>query len=1105
MPALSLSLLGPVAITLDGQSLLPFRSVKVQALLIYLVVEEALGGQAAPQRDTLLGLLWPDMPETSARQNLRQTLYLLRQAIGEVEAADGAGSVPLLLSDRQTVRINSAAGYLLDVAAFLERVETGTPAALAEAAALYQGDFLADFFLEDSNEFEAWAGEYRAHLQRMALEALRQLAAHALAQGNDERAQRYARRQLELDDLRESAHRQLMTALARSDQRNAALAAHEAFRKQLRRELGVAPAAQTEALYERIRSGDVPAAKAARVEPASTAPARPHPPQSPTPFVGREVELAQITEHLEADNRRLVTLVGAGGMGKTRLALQAAAELAPNFADGVVFVPLAASHTADLFVTSVAGALGFALHGRDRPQRQLCHYWQGKQLLLVLDNFEHLLETTGLALEWLQAAPELKVLVTSQERLNVRAEWLIHVGGLAVPPAGTTGAIDDFAAVQLFVGSAQRVRPDFALNAQNKSHVVQICHLLRGMPLGIELAAAWTRLLPPEAIADEIEQNLDFLSTTLRDLPPRHRSLRAVFDYTWQRLEAEEREILQQLSVFRGNFTREAAAEVAGAALPLLAALVDKSLLQHPSPSRYEMHGLLRQYAGQQLAADPEMEAAVRRRHARTFATLLKAQETPLRGGDLHSALAIISGEIDNVRAAWAWMVEQGDPALLGELVVPLLLFYEVRSWFEEGVNHFRLAAARLQEASTPLNEPGRLTLGYLLAVQGWFTYRLARYEEAQTLLEKSLHILRQAGDQRGQAFALSVQALIFRLRGHYEEAQEQGEASLQLCQQFDEPLFKAFSLHNLGSVARVQSRYRQARQRYRESLALFKAIDNGYGTAFALISLGNIELRLGAFEQAEKSYEESRAMCERIGYQYGLAVAFRSLADARIALGKYAGIRELCRRSLAITHALADREGSAWAVLVLGKHALAQGDEEAAERLYERSLSIFRQVKHRSGVALALNQLGQLAWRTGTLERAREASEESLSIFEEIDHKAGQVRAHINLGRAASSGGEHAVAAAHFHRALKLAATIVAPPLILEALAAAAGLLLQQEQRELALHLISFVLQQPACAQPVRTQSERLLAGLEEPDPAPDTPASLQAWLVELQRHLHA
>jgi predicted ATPase len=455
----------------------------------------------------------------------------------------------------------------------------------------------------------------------------------------------------------------------------------------------VEPLPETQALYRRLK--------------AKGQPARHNLPPQATPFVGREAELAQITATLDRPDCRLLTLVGAGGIGKTRLALQAALEQLSAFKDGVFFASLVGVTAPGLLATTLADVLGCPLSGPAEADQQFVNYLAERELLLILDNFEHLLASAAqgtaagenLLLKILAGAPQVKLLVTSRQRLQLRAEWVLEVEGLAYPQS-STGVTDlaNYSAVKLFVQQAQRVQAGFNLSPTNQADVSQLCRLLNGSPLGLELAATWVPLLSCAEIAGEIERDLDFLTTTSPDSPDRHRSMRTVFESSWLLLSRAEQAVLQKLSVFRGKFQREAANEVAHASPRLLLALLNKSLLQRDAAGRYSMHELLRQYAAEKLAAD--LGATNRlletyARHSYYYLSFLQERETRLQSGQ-PEALREISDALTNIQAAWRWAVAQRYSEALGQAGKSLFLFCQLSGRLQEGEALFQEAIAGL-------------------------------------------------------------------------------------------------------------------------------------------------------------------------------------------------------------------------------------------------------------------------------------------------------------------------------------------------------------------------------------------------------------------------
>lgn len=642
---LSLRLLGKPEVKLGDKPVTGFISSKAQALLMYLAVTGT-----AHARESLAALLWGEMPEQQASKNLRNVLSNLRALAGEH-----------LVISRYEVAFDRQAPYWLDVELFLNAL--GDDASkqdvqnLHRAVELVQGDFMEGFYAGDTLGFEEWALGKRSLLNGFMVQALHTLVVKHLEREEYAAGIEYANRLLAIEPWREETHRHLMLLYARSRQRSAALAQYERCKHVLRAELGADPLPETTALYERIFS-------------AAASPPHNLPPQL-TPLIGREQELAQIAALLQNPAAQLITLVGSGGIGKTRLALHVAeraidpeTNLEAPLTDGVFFIPLAdAAATNDdtrgALIQTIADALGLELKSKLPPQAQLLNYWREKSLLLVLDNFEQFVSEARALNDILRYAPRVRVLVTSRVRLNLKHEYLLEIGGLEYPVLRglPLDAMLDYSGVSLFVQCACRTNPDFHLTLENAADVARICALVEGAPLGIELAASWLRMLSPREIAAEIESGLDFLVTTAQDTPERHRSVRAVFEYSWNLLSPGEQQMFRSLAVFRGGFDREAAAQVVGASLPVLAGLVDKSLLRRSAVGRYAIHELLHLYAEEKLAAGEAENERVHDAHCHYFAALLVRHQAQLQSEDVTSALATLGAERENVRAAWNWAV----------------------------------------------------------------------------------------------------------------------------------------------------------------------------------------------------------------------------------------------------------------------------------------------------------------------------------------------------------------------------------------------------------------------------------------------------------------
>jgi predicted ATPase/DNA-binding NarL/FixJ family response regulator len=663
-----------------------------------------------------------------------------------------------------------------------------------------------------------------------------------------------------------------------------------------------------------------------------------------TPLVGRDITLARLRDLLAEPDNRLITICGLGGVGKSRLALQVAREAAaaepPPFPDGVFFVSLAGvmprEPLAEVIATTVATVLGMSLAGPEPASRQLVGLLTDRQLLLVLDNIEHLVEAAPYLADLLGEAAGVTVLTTSRERLNIRGEQVVLLSGLAAPPQSTVAhaAIVDYPAVQLFAEAARAVSPDFALSAANSSAVAAICRLVDGLPLGIELAARWTPVLSSSEIAAEIGQSLDFLTDQTRDSADGRKSLRAVFAHSWALLPPAEQACLRRLAVFHGSFTRGAAAEVGGAGLPMLASLVNKSLVRRVSgeegaPPRYELPGPLRQFAEEQLEAAGEREQTLDS-HAACYLRMLVEQLGALRGLGQLEAIASLSAEIHQLRAAWHRAAARSDTALLGAAAPALFHLYDMLSWFQEGAAAFAHASAALEAGGSP-----EAAYAACLARQGWFTFHLGRQQEARALLERSLALQRQCGSRAELIFALNYLAAVNAYLGDYAAAAHLGGEGLALAVAGDDAYHQAVSNNILAQIAYDRGDYPTARYYSERSLIIEGQLGNAWSMAYSLTNLGKVAYAEGDYAAATRLFTESLERRRAMGDARGEAICHNRLGDAAAAVGDTASADAHYGRSLALFNAIGNRWGQAAVCISKGRLAAGQGrSAEAAELL---------------------------------------------------------------------------------------------------------------------------------------------------------------------------
>jgi predicted ATPase/DNA-binding SARP family transcriptional activator len=864
--------LGQFEVRRDGQ-IVQIPSRPAQSLLAYLALNRAVHHR----REKLAGLLWPDSTEANARANLRAALWRLRKSVEEGE--DPAGRY--LRVDEITLGFEAGSGCWLDVEALERKWDPAGPLdELLEAVSVYRGELLPGFYDE-------WIMPERERLraifeQRQARLLERLVEGHRWAE-----AVEWGERWIGFGGAPEPAFQALMQAHAALGDRLSLAAAYQRAVEALRRELGAEPSAETQALFDRLQ--------AARQEPPPPATL----PAPSTPFVGRAEELRRLAQLLADPACRLLTLIGPGGIGKTRLALEAAAaqQQASAFQGRVYFAPLASLPAPSFLASAIATALGLTFHGLQEPRQQLIAFLRDKRLLLVLDNFEHILEGASLLADLLASAPGLSLLVTSRERLNLQGEWLFEVAGLEYPTGEYAREIQGYSAVALFLQVARRVHPGFRLSPTEVPSAIHICQLVAGAPLAVELAAAWVRHLPVAEIAQEIERNLDLLTTELRDVPERHRSLRATFDHSWNLLNAVEQAAFRRLSVFRGGFERNAAAQVAGVSAPLLAGLVDKSLVERAAAGRFDMHSLLHQYAAERLAEAGELET-YRRRHRDFFLELAQEAEVGLKGRDQLSWSRRMEAEHDNERAALAWSLYQEDAEAALRLAAALEGFWYRRGYVSEGSEWQARALAAGGPASAAVRSKA-------LRCASILRHQMGHRPEALQLAEEALALSRQSGDQHAVALALGTIGTQLHFAGENERAVVFLEDSVRRLRECGDRWALAAQLLYLADTRMRRGDLTVAAVLWEESLTLFRELGDSWGIAFALGGRGDTARLQGDYRLATALLTDSLALVWEQGNRIDIAYTLEALAILATAQRRFAKAARLWGAAEALRDAI--------------------------------------------------------------------------------------------------------------------------------------------------------------------------------------------------------
>ncbi|MGB5048155.1 MAG: BTAD domain-containing putative transcriptional regulator [Caldilineaceae bacterium] len=998
MEILSIRLLGEFSFVYDGAEVPGMHGDRVQSLLAWLLLHP----DAPQSRQHLAFLFWPDSPESQARTNLRNLLHTLRQSLPEAGRFLAATNLTLQWQGE---------GVCLDVDAFRNQCQAAEEAQKAgnlaaaraaweDAVAVYRGELLP-------GNYDDWIIPVREGLRDEYDRALERLILLLEETGELREALRYSQQRLLQDPLNEAAYVAQMRLYAALGDRAGIRRVYEQAAALLRRELDVEPAPSTQAAYaDFLRAA--PEAAPPQPRPITSTPSTPSPsaaaaepptrraaglPVYPIAFVGREKEQAELAQLLADPDCRLATIVGPGGMGKTRLATQTARGHASVFQDGVVFVGLSGVTDPTLLGTAIAENLADFRPGAGRREEQLLDFLAEREMLLVLDNFEQLVEGADFLSQVLHAAPQVKLLVTSRVRLQLAEEWVYDLNRLPLPPVDEAGWADNSAA-QLFVQSARRVRAGFAPNASEQQAISHICALVEGLPLALVLAGAWVRMLSPAEIAQEIEHNLAFLESDQRNAPERHRSLTTVFEHSWQLLAEEERAVLRRLAVFRRGADRRAAESVAGATLTTLATLVDNSLLRRDENGRYSLHEVIRQFSLQKLEAAGEA-ALVRDRHLAWFAQRAEALDAELFRQPEGENVVRFAADLHNLRAALSWAYFRADqPPLVESLQSPTLdeslrlgvaltaalgRFWYMRSNFHEGYSWLR-RALRLLDANPTRPVDPHLRARVLFGV-GDLLGAIGDLKHSLPLLLQSVDLLRQSGDQLRLIHALHRATEVGSSRPRAEVEGWLAE-SLALTRGLNNTWLLGRTLFQFSMAAQTWGEIERAVAFGQEALPILRG-QTAIGSVIAQLNiLAQLAIAQDDASQAIALLEEalalSRARVASLGSQ---AWTVRNLGYAYQSAGDFAKAVACYGESLEMRQRLGQLPGVAWSLEGLGEIALLQGGAERAVRLWAAA-SRLRQESHdtlteREAEHFALwlekarNQLGEVeyeqTWAAGT------------------------------------------------------------------------------------------------------------------------------------------
>ncbi len=993
MSILRIYTLGIPRIKVDDREIhLPRR--KSLALICYLGLQKE-----AVSRRTLAYLLWDTSQRTSTNRrrdhhaaalgNLRRALHDLTRATG-TQWFEISRSRAGLNAENTWVDVLEF-GVLADTEAHLSSQESALPDTVIrnwqKAAELYAGPFLHGLHVNAHN-FNLWKSEQERIWEKHFLRVLRNLAQASFARQEYEQALLYARRWLQTDESDDNAHLLVMQVYAATGQRFKAIQQYQIYRQMLEDYGGVPPNPEVEAVYRRI-TGQGEAVSRSSPSPSPTplrrskqeSPKTPRRPQGSSrlpaylsPFVGRETDTSAIIARLQSPECHLLTIVAPGGTGKTRLAVQVGAMMQEHYPDGIFFVDLSRFAPKTNLYEALQSEL-IPEHNRqdtsaDDATENIIHAFNGKSALLILDNFEHLATQAIQLLYLLRALPQLTVLVTSRERLNLHGEWTYPLKGLSYPqadeiPSTLIPLSRQYSAIQLFVNRARQNSAHFQITDRNKEQVARICRLAEGSPLAIEMCAAWIPQFPCQVIADELSHRLDILQSHDVDLTPRQRTYRASCDYSWELLTAHHREILCKLGVFRDVFDYKAAQKIVNLQLKDLRALTDKSWIRSTRPGQYHIHALLRQYLREKLAEHPRLKQETAERHARYYAQYLKKASEDFLCSGQKTALERCNEDRENIHAAWEWAIQHRNYPLLELMYAPLFRFYRFKNLFRIGRQRYGQAVKELEK------QPDASAKGLLNHIRNryaWFLYILGEHREAEALWQEGLSVARQMEDAEGEAFCLYNLGIIAQMAGRWEDAFEKTRHSLEKYRQLGNAHEMANCQKQMGYILTLRGEYPEAEKFYRRCLRIYKDVGDQYNIALVNAFLSDCAYTQGHTAQARLLAQHALEIANRVGNKRLRALALNRLAPT---LSPHEAIK-IHRTTAMLLESLGDRIRVGIAYNNLAGELIKTEEYAEAENVYYLALQAFEESRDQRGKFFTTFNLGRLhiLWRNPEIAR---------------------------------------------------------------------------------------------------------------------------------------
>ncbi len=687
-----------------------------------------------------------------------------------------------------------------------------------------------------------------------------------------------------------------------------------------------------------------------------------------TPFIGRKREIEELFELMSSSECRLATITGIGGIGKTRLALQVASELLEEFQDGVFFVPLAGIVDSDRVIPAIARSLKLCFSGREDSSTELLNFLRDKSILLVMDNFEHIQEASCILSDILRSAHSMKILVTSRSRLHLSGEHIYMIEGLEFPPGSEGTQLSEYSSIELFVESMRRHCPQATANESDLKKIMDICQIVAGVPLGIELAAAWVRTLSFREILGEIRKNLELLSSQTRDMPGRHRSIRTVFEYSWNILNETDRSTFRDISVFRGGFTRSAASEVAGVSDFGLRSLIDKSLLQKAPGGRFEIHELLREYAREKAGENPERATDMVNSHSGYYCGLLAKNRRRIKGSEALESVTELTSEMDNIAMALHSAIDSGRGDLLRDAMDTYSLFMIGRGFLTESRAFYHRAA----EAFSGIDDN---LAAYMRVSEATFLIKCTCYKKASAMFEKTLEFFSEDGDETGRFRCFYGLGGAHMRMGSLDRARNMIQQSLSIARSLEDIELIATALMGLGDVENHARKTDDSFEYLSEAADLFYSLEDYWGCLSTAVTLSNLMLNVSRAEEAEQYSNNALAYAEILGDTNALALALSIAADSSVMTGDMTGALDYAERSTKIYSDQGSNWGLQLSLLTMAQAQVALGMPDDAEASVNRCLRV-------TGEIGATHNSAETYIIAGTVFQALEKPEKALNSF---------------------------------------------------------------------------------------------------------------------------